>query len=93
MKVKLKTAKQLVKEFGFEYDGHDYTTIFNGMYWCINDLMFEYLGEEIEIEELDEGYNSYMESFYTHRDLNIKYLWHESWFEPNDFFKEDEFEL
>ena len=90
MIVKLKTLEQLEEEFGFEYDGCDYTTTFNGMFWLINDLMFEQLGKEIEVEKRKSWY-------YTHYDNNIGYWWNELWFEPEfvsiEFINEDEFEI
>ena len=85
MKVKLKTIEQLEKEFEFKYNGYYYTTNFNN--WCITDLMLKYLGKEIEVKKLETYFD------YTHYDNEIKCYWHESWFEPNDFFKEDEFEI
>ena len=88
MKVKLKTLEQLKEEFGFKFDGTYYGTIFNNMSWCIIIPMFKYLGNEMEIEKID-----YMDKNYTHEDSIINCLWHELWFEPNDFFKEDEFKI
>ena len=91
MKVKLKTIEQLIEEFEFEYDGYDYTTTFNGMYWLIDEVMIDYLGKEMEVEEL-YGYDNY-----THKGLYTEWYWHESWFEPVftpiEFINEVEFEL
>ena len=95
MKVRLKTIDQLKEEFGFKFDGYDYTTIFNNMQWYINNEMFEYLGKELEVRELnDDDFD--MRNNYTHKDLNIKYKWHELWFKQFvsiEFIKEDEFEI
>ena len=90
MIVKLKTIEQLIEEFGFEYDEECYTTEFNDMFWFINNTMFKQLGKEIEVEKIE--YDSFN---YTHRGKinDIKWYWHKLWFEPNDFFKEDEFEI
>ena len=87
MKVKLKTAEQLIEEFGFEYNGYRYKTKFNGMFWSINNSMLKYLGNEIEVKEFILSIN------YTHKGLYTEWYWHELWFEPNDFFKEDEFKI
>ena len=93
MIVKIKTAKQLIEEFGFKYDGYNYETYFNDMFWRINNLMFKYLGEEIEVEELTLSIN------YTHKGKisDTAWHWHELWFEPEfvpiEFIKENEFEL
>ena len=93
MKVRLKTAEQLEKEFGFEFNGEYSVITFNNMWWVINDLMFKYLGKEIEIEKFIGNIN------YTHRGKinDIKWYWHELWFEPEfipiEFINEDEFEI
>ena len=91
MKVKLKTAEQLKEEFGFKFNGIYYETTFNGMYWCISKMMFKQLGDEIEVEKLENDPD------YTHYDNNIGYLWHELWFEPVfmpiEFINEVEFEI
>ena len=98
MKVKLKTIEQLIEEFGFKSSGRDYRTNFNGMHWHIHESMFRYLGNDVNVERLEEEIKK--TTYYTHRNTDCGrhgWYWHELWFEPEfvpiEFINEDEFEI
>ena len=89
MMVKIKTAEQLIEEFGFKSSGKSYLIKYNDMNWFISNTMSQHLGKIVEVEKIEDDVN------YTHRGMinEFYWLWHELWFEPSDFFKEKEFEI
>ena len=88
MKVKLKTLEQVLEEFEFKIDGSgDY---YNEE-WYIDRYMFKYFGKEIEVRENENEYNSVYD--YYLRKGYIIWFFHNSWFEPEEFFKKEEFEI
>lgn len=80
LKIRLKTIKQVIEEYGFyslndEY--FEYWTRYNGFEWHINRFMVVNFGNEIYLKKLDT-YNPN----YTHVHFDgIAMFYHEEWFE------------